>query len=209
MKEEREEIQEQLKAIKQSFRLMMNGVASQSMREKGVEYKLNWGISLPELIRMAGEYEKNYDLAIALWKEDIRECKILATLLMPPDKMPAEVAEIWMEQTHSQEMVEMAALNLYQYLDEGPMMAYEWMASADELRQIGAYSILSRLFMRGQEPNERGINEFLDQAAVALQDTHLGVRHAAANCVRRFVEMGEEYQTIAYKALKGLLDTIE
>ena len=38
-----EQIHEKLKEIKQSFRLLMNGVASHSMRQKGVTYKINWG----------------------------------------------------------------------------------------------------------------------------------------------------------------------
>ena len=42
--------------------------SAQSMRDKGVQYKLNWGASLLHLREMAAEYEKDYDLAIALWK---------------------------------------------------------------------------------------------------------------------------------------------
>jgi len=196
-----EQIHETLKQIKQSFRLLMNGVASRSMREKGLDYKINWGVSLLDLQNMAREYEKDYDLAIALWKEDIRECKILATMLMPADQMPAEVVDIWMEQTHSQEMVEMASFHLFQHLHYAPVLAYEWMAREDDLHQIAAYLILSRLFGRELEPNERGINEFLDQAEVALQSPSAGVRHAALNCVRRFAELGEEYENIARKSL--------
>ena len=62
-----EETNEKLKAIKRSFRTVMNGVASHSMREKGVGYKLNWGVSLVHLREMAATYGKDYDLAIALW----------------------------------------------------------------------------------------------------------------------------------------------
>ena len=40
---------EQIKEIKKQFRLFMNGVVSQSMREKGLEYKINFGIELPRL----------------------------------------------------------------------------------------------------------------------------------------------------------------
>ncbi len=196
-----EKINNQLKAIKQSFRLMMNGEASRSMREKGVEYKLNWGVTLPQLKQMASEWEKSYDLAIALWKEDIRECKILATLLMPAGQMPQEVAEIWMEQTRSQEMAEMLAFNLFQYLDYAPDLAYRWIANGQDLYQICGYNILSRLFMKGQEPNERGINEFIDQAQVALQGGNYGVRHAAMNCAMRFAEMNGQYERIVTKAL--------
>lgn len=196
-----EQTHEKLKAIKQSFRLLMNGVAARSMRDKGLDYKINWGVSLPDLQKMAEEYEQDYSLAIELWKEDIRECKILATLLMPPAQMPLEVVDIWMEQTHSQEMAEIAAFHLYQHLDYAPVIAYEWMASDDNLRQMTAYLILARLFSRHLEPNERGINEFLDQVSVALQSEHAGLQHAAMNCVMRFAELGEEYANMARKAL--------
>ena len=61
----------------------MNGAVSQSMREKGLVYKLNFGVELPRIKMIAESYEKNHDLAQALWKEDIRECKILAGMLQP------------------------------------------------------------------------------------------------------------------------------
>ena len=105
-----QEINDKLKQIKQSFRLMMNGEASRSMRQRGVDYKLNWGVPVPMLKDMAKEYGKDYALAIELWKEDIRECKILAILIMPADEMPPEIVDIWMEQTKNQELAEIGAL---------------------------------------------------------------------------------------------------
>ncbi len=201
-----EKTHQKLMEIKRSFRLLMNGPVSQSMREKGMDYKLNWGVSLPHLQEMAREYGKDRDLAIALWKEDIRECKILATLIMPANEMPRELVDVWMEQLHSQEMAEMLSFYLLQHLDFAPALAYEWMASDKDLYQLTAYHLLSRLFLRGQEPNERGINEFLDQAAVALQSDNMGLRHAAANCVTRFASLNNTYLDIARKALKGLIE---
>lgn len=203
------ETESKLKEIKQSFRLEMNGPASQSMRDKGIDYKINWGVPLVTLRQQAKEYGKDYDLAIALWKEDIRECKILATLIMPSEKMLPEIVDIWMEGVRTQEMAELIAFNLLQNLDVAPVLAYQWIADSRPLYQITGYSILSRLFMRGQEPNERGINEFLDQAATALQSTHAGVRHAATNCVLRFTDLGVVYERVAKSALKGILDIFE
>ncbi len=199
----KEDTNEKLKQIKQSFRFLMNGPTSQSMREKGHEYKINWGVPFVQLRQMASEMEKDYDLAIALWKEDIRECKILATLLMPAEQMPIEVAEIWMEQTHSQEMAEMQAFNLYQYVPYGPQLAFRWMASQQDEYQICAYSILSRLFMKKQEPNERAINEFLDQAVTALQSQSTGVRHSAMNAVTHFADLGLVYERMAHSVLSS------
>ena len=198
-----EDTHEKLKRIKQSFCLRMNGLASQSMREKGANYKINWGINLMELRQMANDYGKDYSLAIELWKEDIRECKILATLIMPADKMLPEIVELWMEQTPTQEIAEMAAFNLYQHLNYAPLLAYQWVASDKDIYQVCGFQLLSRLFANGQEPNERGINEFLDQAITALQVDNSGVRHAALNCLQRFADLGEEYEKVAQGALKS------
>ena len=199
-----EETNEKLKAIKRSFRTVMNGVASHSMREKGVGYKLNWGVSLVHLREMAATYGKDYDLAIALWKEDIRECKILATLIMPAERLLPEVADIWLEQTTSQELAEMIAANLLKDVSYAPEIAYRWMASDNDIRQICGFCILSRLFMRGQEPNERGINEFLDQALAALQGPSLAVRKAALSALLRFADLGLVYERLAKTAAKSI-----
>jgi 3-methyladenine DNA glycosylase AlkD len=196
------DIQAQVKEIKQSFRQMMDGAVAQSMRDKGVDYKLNWGATLPRLQQKADEIGKNYDLAIALWKENVRECKILATMVMPADVVLPEVIDIWMEQMPTQEIAEQAAFNLFQYLPYAPEKAYTWMASDKELYQLCGFHILSRLFMNKQEPNERGINEFIDQAVAALQGGAVSVRKAAMACMMRFSELGLVYERIAKSALK-------
>ena len=118
-----EETHEKLKEIKQSFRLLMNGVASHSMRQKGVEYKINWGVPVPELQQMAAEYGKDYDLAIELWKEDIRECQVLATLIMPAERMDNDLVDVWMERVRTQEMAELLAFHLLQHLRFAPSLA--------------------------------------------------------------------------------------
>ena len=195
---------EKIKEIKQSFRLMMDGSVAQSMRDKGVDYHLNWGVTLPRLREKADEIGKNYDLAIALWKENVRECKILATMIMPPDVILPEVVDIWMEQTETVEIAEQASMNLYQYLPYAPMKAFEWIASDKDLYQLCGFHVLSRLFMNGQEPNERGINEFLDQAQVALQSQNVTVRKAALNSLNRFADLGLVYQRLAENILRRL-----
>lgn len=196
------DINQQVKEIKQSFRLMMDGMVAKSMRDKGLEYKLNWGATLPRLREKADEIGKNYDLAIALWKENVRECKVLATMIMPAERMLPEVADIWMEQTPNLEIAEQAAFNLYQYLPYAPAKAYTWMASEKELYQLCGFHIISRLFMNKQEPNERGINEFIDQALVALQGQSIPVKKAAMSAIQRFAELGLVYERIAKSAIK-------
>lgn len=196
------DIQLRIKEIKSEFRLRMNGVASASMRQKGVGGYLNWGIPFTELKLMAAEYEKDSHLAAALWKENVRECKILATLIMPAGSMDAEMAGVWMEQIITQEMAEYAAFNLFQYSPDASLLAYVWMASDKPLEQICGYCTLAGLFRNGAEPTERDINEFVDQAVSALADSSAGVRHAAMNCLNAFSATGGMQEKIVEMALR-------
>lgn len=208
------ELSSKVKDIKQSFRQMMDGAVAQSMRDKGLNYHLNWGATLPRLREMAEELKSAfnvqcstfnvYDLSIALWKENVRECKILATMLMPANQMAPEVCDIWMEQIPSQEIAEQVAFNVWQYLPYAPEKAYQWIASDKEYDQLCGFHVLSRLFMNGQEPNERGINEFIDQALAALQGPFISVRKSAMQSIIRFSELGLVYERLAKSALKSV-----
>ena len=205
---------ETVKEIKQSFRLMMDGAVAQSMRDKGLNYHLNWGATLPRLQAKAQEIKAMfndsslmfnvYELSIALYKENVRECKILATMLMPPDEILPEVVDIWQEQIPSQEIAEQLAFNLYQHLPFAAEKAYQWIASDKEYDQLCGFHVLSRLFMNGQEPNERGINEYLDQALCALQGPYPSVRKAALQSLQRFAELGILYERLAKSATKSI-----
>lgn len=200
----KQEVQDKLKQIRGRFRLMMNGVASQSMREKGLGYKINWGIDIPTLKRIATEYGKDYDLAVELWKDDIRECKILATMIMPPSEMKADLVGLWIDQMPNQEMAELAAFNLFQHIPDAKDFALKWLSVDNELTQLCGYQVLSRLFMKGHELNEREINEFFDQAQTALEGGGVAVRHAAANALSRFGMQGSDYEKILKSAFRNL-----
>lgn len=206
------DIQQQVKDIKQSFRQMMDGAIAKSMRDKGADYKLNWGATIPRLRQMADEIRSAstlhettlYSLSIALWKEDVRECKILATMLMPADEMLPEVVDIWMEQIPSQEIAEQVSFNVWQHLPYAPEKAYQWLASDREYDQLCGFLVLTRLFMNGQEPNERGINEYIDQMLAAIQGPYPSVRKAAMLSVQRFAELGLVYERMAKSAMKSV-----
>ena len=197
------DVDKTLKEIKKSFFLRMNGETARSMREKGVSYHINWGISLPDLRQMAERYPKDFNLAVALWKEEIRECKILALMLMPPEEMLPELVDIWMEQTHTQELAELSAFYLYQYLDYAYVIAFEWIATTNEMKQICGYNILSRLFTKGHEPDERGIQELLDQIIVVLKDDdNTAVKRSAYACLQRFSQLDKSFEMIVHQVMR-------
>ena len=186
------ELNEQLKEIKTQLRLSMNGAVSQSMREKGLVYKLNFGVELPRIKSIADGLEKNHSLAQALWKEDIRECKILAGLLQPIDSFFPEIAESWVEDIRNIEIAELTCMNLFQNLPYAPAKSFHWMADEREYVQVCGFLTIARLLMKKGDMNQRVENEFLDQAVVAFLSGSYHVRGAVMTAIRRFMQHSEE-----------------
>ncbi len=198
-----ESVNERLKEIKRSFRLLMNGVTSQSMREKGSDYHVNWGASFPMLKDMAAHIGKDYELALALWKENVRECKILATLVMPADAMTTADADLWVAQTRTQEIAEMSSFNLYQYLDFAAVKAYCWIESDGDMCRLCGFHTLSLLFKKGKAPDAGEMERFAACLASAVKDGSMAVKKAAMACAMWFVELGNEYEELLQNKLNS------
>lgn len=194
--------EDKVREIKQSFRLLMNGVTAQSMREKGINYHINWGASLMHLKEMADEYEQDTELALALWKENVRECKILATMLMPCNELQKETALQWVRDTRTQEMAEIAAMNLYQYLPYAAEMAVTLIQDAEDMVRIQGYNILARLFNNGERRVEENITAaFMKNVCEALLSGNIAVKHSAWNAVVKYADMDEQCRAKAKNTL--------
>ena len=193
--------------IKQSLRSMMNGPLSQSMREKGLAYRVIFGVEWPRLMELAQEIGKDHQLAQDLWKEDIRECRLLAGLVQPVETFYPEIADIWVESMHYPEEAQYTVLSLFQHLPYASQKAFEWVASDDEIHQLCGFLLLARLFMRGNPLMRQSEVEYLDQASAALGAKSLAVRKAAYDSLLKYSLVGAEQEAMVDKVLRSLEDT--
>ena len=177
------ETTEQVKQIKRSFRLYMNGVTSTSMRQKGLDYKINWGVSQMDLRHMAEQYGKDKALAAALWQENIRECKILATLIMPAADFTASEAMEWAATLLTVEMAETAVFNLFQHMAEAEQLSQLLLENEEKLLRICAYNLVCRLLKRNQECAPQLYAALFEKAASDLKSADRQLLHPLVNCL--------------------------
>lgn len=177
------ETTEQVKQIKRSFRLYMNGVTSTSMRQKGLDYKINWGVSQMDLRHMAEQYGKDKALAAALWQENIRECKILATLIMPAADFTASEAMEWAATLSTVELAETAVFNLFQHMAEAEQLSQLLLENEEKLLRICAYNLVCRLLKRNQECAPQLYAALFEKAASDLKSADRQLLHPLVNCL--------------------------
>lgn len=183
-------------------RLQMNGVASTSMREKGLNYKLNFGLTIPQIKLLATKYQADEGLAEALWKEETRELKILATLLYPTGKYTKMIARSWITQIPNQEIREQLSINLLQNLPFAGELASEWSNTVNEDIRTSGYWLLARILIAGK--SSEGIISscaFSHIYSDILSEDHF--LHNAANLALK--HLGRQSKTEADNILNKLL----
>ncbi len=124
---------ERVKEIIGLIKQRMNGAVVDSMRESGIIYKVSYGVTIPELQHIAQPYKGDHDLAILLFEEDIRECKIIASMIDDPKQITGDQIDTWSEEFNNQEIVEQICNNLLWKSDFALPRSFEWCLEEDAL----------------------------------------------------------------------------
>ena len=141
-------LHETTKKIKQSLRLSMNGIVSAHQRRQGLDYKINFGVEIPRLKEIAAEYPKSKELAAALWKENIRECKLLAIFLIPQEDS-ASIAEEWIAEAPFTEIADHLSKNILRHLPDALHNALAWTEKEEGLFRYCGYLTITHLVREG------------------------------------------------------------
>lgn len=166
----------------------MNGTAAASMREKGLNYGINWGISLPRLREMAATYGRDKALATELWSQQSRECRILATMIMPPAEADRATMEQWIDRADNAEIAEQLAFNLLQHVPFAHELAEERIKTGESYALLCAIHTLSRLLSSHRLMPDAISPEVKTRIEQLQASPDRTVAHAAFNCYSRITD---------------------
>ena len=199
-------LEDQIREIKKMLRATMNGVLSGSMRQQGLNYRVNFGVDQPRLIELAGEMPHTAALAARLWKEDIRELRLLAPMLMPPDGMDEELALLWIEQLRFAEEAQVLVMHLLCHLPSASGIAFRLVADDRPMRRRVAGLLLGRLFMAKKRPSQRDADELLDhlESELSARGNDPELQRTALNTLYKFMDLGEAEEARGERLLQGL-----
>ncbi|MDD3787982.1 MAG: DNA alkylation repair protein [Petrimonas sp.] len=174
-----------IKQIRADLRLAMDGVVSSSMREKGMDYKMNFGVNIPKIRLISRNYTAGKDLAETLWRTDVRELKILATLLYPVDEFTPETAEKWAREIPNQEIREQICMNLLQTLSFAGTLVNEWVFSSDEQLRTTGYWLFARVAItRSDAVRKINTEEMVNKAIEDVSSASVFLYQAALSALK-------------------------
>ena len=167
-----ENLQDEIREIRKQLRLAMNGVISTSMREKGIVYKLNFGVPYPEIREIARNHKPSGELAAALWREDIREFKILATFLQPAETLFPDEAKRWVKEIPYLEIAEHCCRNLFVHLPYMEDFTFDLITDKEnEFARTVAFLTWAENFKRGGSLSTVVLESFWVETLRSLAET--------------------------------------
>lgn len=126
------------------LRVEMNGAVSQSMRENGLQYGANYGVSLPTIKSVAADYYPDHDLAAQLWRQEIRELQLAAIYIEDPAEITAQQMEAWSADFHTTEVATVVAMELFHRAEGALSVAAQWFESGNDLQRLAACHMIGK-----------------------------------------------------------------
>lgn len=175
------------KDIKKELRASMNGILSARMREAGMPFKLIFGVELPRLQNIAKEFaqetvslepEEKTELANRLWKQNIRETKLLAIMLMPAEAFTSEMSNVWAETMVTAEEAQVLAMMLLPKTNHAKTTCAKWLKNGPSFHATCACLCLYHLSIQGTLFSEEEKLFIKDCTAKLLPNANLHLRKA-------------------------------
>ena len=88
------------------MRKQMNGAVADAMYYYGANYGLNYGVSLPTVRQIAKDTEQDHDLALYLYKQQVRELRLAALHIAQAEAITMEELPTWAEGVINSEIAE-------------------------------------------------------------------------------------------------------
>ena len=159
--------------ILSKIKRLRNGDIADAMKRTGIEYKMNWGVSLVILRQMAKEFKPDHILALKLWNKQWRETFILATLLDEPDKVNEEQMDFWTKTFENNEIAELASTHLWVKSKFAFIKALEWCRGKKHLVRFTGIHLVGRLAISDKQAIDEMFESFFEEFITLAKDAKL------------------------------------
>lgn len=168
----------QLKEIKRLYRLYMNGIVSQSMRHKGAQYRVNFGLTLPLLRRIAEQIVPSVEIAEELWSDTgVRESMLLAPMVYPVEQCTPADAQRWVVSMPNIEVADFCCKYLFSRLPYALELARQWVAAPVGMVAYTGYRLSCALL---SQTIDKEWLEYVAQKAIVQAYSNRGVEASVA-----------------------------
>ena len=175
-------------ALLRRLKVEMNGAVVEAMQQRGIEYPLSYGVSIPTIQEIARECPAGHSLALLLFRQQVRELMIAAIYVDRPEWVTRTQMEEWGKSLTNAEIAEQVASGLFFGASEALSVAMEWLSSDQVWLNYAALLMAAKRLMNPRE-DDRAQGEALVKATDACLRSRAAENRLSSYMVRAGVTL--------------------
>jgi len=192
---------------------LSNPKAIEGMARYGITPERTYGVSIPNLRKIAREIGIDHELAEQLWASDIRETRILASMVVDPKMITEELMEKWVRECDYWEICDQCCMNLFEKTQFAYQKCVEWSSKGEEFVKRAGFVLMARLAVSDKKADDEQFEGFFPIIEREAEDNRnyvkkginwalrqIGKRNLALN--KGAIETAKEIQDINSRSAK-------
>jgi len=184
------EIMNQLKSL-------ANPETVKGMERYGINPESAYGISIPELRKIAGQVGKNHLLAEKLWASGIHEARILASMIGDRKKVTPEQMDRWVKDFNSWDLCDQCCNNLFRKVEFAREKALEWSSRPEEFVKRAGFVLMACLAVHDKKAKDEEFFTYMPIIRNASQDSRNFVKKAVNWALRQIGKRNADLNRVA------------
>jgi len=155
------------------------------MARFGITGKKVYGVSVAELRKMAKDTGAGHELAQRLWDSEIREARLLATMIDDPRGVTEHQMERWAAGFDNWETCDQCCMNLFENTPHAYRKAAEWACREEEFVRRAGFVLMARLAVSDKKASDERFLQFLPLIIHGASDARNFVKKAVNWALRQ------------------------
>jgi 3-methyladenine DNA glycosylase AlkD len=205
----------QMSSILRRLQSLGDPRAVEGMARYGITTRKVFGVSAPDLRKMAKELGKNHDLAQELWSVDVLETRGLAFLIDDPSEVTEKQMEAWVREFDNWAVCDGCCANLFDKTVFAWKKAVEWSQRKREFEKRAAFTLMAALAVHDKKAADKQFVSFLPiikreakdernfvKKAINWALRQIGKRNLALN--KKAIQTAKEIQRLNSKSARWI-----
>lgn len=194
----------QFEKILKKLKSLSDPEAVAGMARFGINPKNTYGVSIPDLRRIAQETGKNHALAQELWNSGIHEARILAGMIAEPALMAEAQMEKWVRDFDSWDVCDQVCSNLFDKTGFAYQKAVEWSKRKEEFVKRAGFVLMACLAVHDKKAEDKKFERFLPIIKNGASDDRNFVKKAVNWALRQIGKRNLNLNKLAIKTARDI-----
>jgi 3-methyladenine DNA glycosylase AlkD len=194
----------QYNEIIQRLKSLSDPEAVKGMARFGINPENTYGVSIPNLRRIAKEAGKDHALAQELWASGIHEAKILASMVDEPKAVTEEQLEAWVKDFDSWDVCDQVCMNLFDSVPLAWQKIRDWSQREEEFVKRAAYTLIACLAWHDKEAGDDKFVALLPVIVKGATDERNFVKKAVNWALRHIGKRNPNLNKVAIKTAEEI-----